>query len=216
MKIVMVGGHTRNIGKTSVIEGIIKGMPDLDWTAVKITQFGHGRCSISGESCGCETAEHQFSMTTECRRESGTDTARFLAAGAKRSLWLRTRQGELFRALSSLRSAIELDEFVIVESNSLRRFIKPAVYLQVVDPNHSDFKQSSQQFFDVADGYVLVDERPNDCAPHGTLSLLLAREIKKKKPCFTVSASDRFVSSTLISFLRSALIDSSIADAQAS
>jgi molybdopterin-guanine dinucleotide biosynthesis protein len=212
----MVGGHTRNIGKTSVIEGIIKGMPELGWTAVKITQFGHGICSVNGESCGCETAEHQFSMTTERRRESGTDTARFLAAGAKRSLWLRTRQGELFTALSSLRSAIEMDEFVIVESNSLRRFIKPAVYLQVVDPNQQDFKLSAQQFFDVADAYVLVDERLNDHAPQGTLSVLLAREIKKKKPCFTVNAGDRFVSSTLISFLRSALVETYIAGAQAS
>jgi molybdopterin-guanine dinucleotide biosynthesis protein len=216
VRIVMVGGHTRNIGKTSVIEGIIKAMPEPGWTAVKITQFGHGMCSINGESCGCETGEHQFSMTTERGRKPGTDTARFLAAGAKRSLWLRTRQGELFTALSSLRSAIELDEFVIVESNSLRRFIKPAVYLQVVDPGHADFKMSAQQFFDVADAYVLVDEQFNGHLAEGTLSVLLARELKKKKPCFTVSPRDGFVNSTLIRFVRSALIDPCVADARAS
>lgn len=216
MKIVMVGGHTRNIGKTSVIEGIIKATPELGWTAVKITQFGHGMCSINGESCGCETAEHQFSMTTERGSKSGTDTARFLAAGAKRSLWLRTRQGELFTALSSLRSAIDQDEFVIVESNSLRRFIRPAVYLQVVDPSHADFKMSAQQFFDVADAYVLVDEWLNGHSAEGTLSVLLARELKKKKPCFTVRPGDGFVNAALISFVRSALINSCVADARAS
>ena len=103
MKMVMVGGHTRNIGKTSVVEGIIRAMPEINWTAVKITQFGHGVCSINGEACDCAVTEHQFSISEERKKDSGTDTARFFAAGARRSLWVRTRQGELFTALAALR-----------------------------------------------------------------------------------------------------------------
>src|SRR5512132_3578226 len=121
MKLVMVGGHTRNIGKTSVVEGIIRATPELNWTAAKITQFGHGVCSVNGEACGCAVSEHQFSITEERRRDTGTDTARFLAAGARRSLWVRTKQGELVTALPSFREELENDRFVIVESNSLRR-----------------------------------------------------------------------------------------------
>src|SRR5205085_10311048 len=90
MKMVMVGGHTRNIGKTSVVEGIIRGLPEMNWTAVKVTQFGHGVCSTSGELCDCAVAEHAFAITAERRSDSGTDTARFLAAGARRALWVRT------------------------------------------------------------------------------------------------------------------------------
>src|SRR5689334_1375980 len=118
MKLIMIGGHTRNIGKTSVVEGIISALSDLQWTAVKITQFGHGVCSVNGESCGCAVNEHQYAITAENSRDSGTDTARFLAAGAHRSLWVRTKQGELFTALPALREAIANDDFVIVESNS--------------------------------------------------------------------------------------------------
>ena len=84
MKLVMVGGHTRNIGKTSVVEGIIRSLPEFDWTAAKITQFGHGVCSVNGESCDCAVSEHQFSITEERNSDTGTDTARFLAAGARR------------------------------------------------------------------------------------------------------------------------------------
>src|SRR5438034_10450884 len=153
MKLVMIGGHTRNIGKTSVVEGIIRSLPEFNWTAAKITQFGHGVCSVNGESCGCAVSEHQFSITEEQNSDTGTDTARFLAAGARRSLWVRTKQGELFTALPAFRKKIEADKFVIVESNSLRRFINPAIYLQVFDPSMSDFKPSAQQYFDLSDAY---------------------------------------------------------------
>ena len=203
MKLVLVGGHTRNIGKTSVVEGIIRATPEFNWTAAKITQFGHGVCSVNGESCGCAVSEHQFSITEERNSDTGTDTARFVAAGARRSLWVRTKQGELFNALPSLKKKIEGDEFVIIESNSLRRFMNPAIYLQVLDVSNPDFKASAQQFFDLSDAYVLVS-RP-DASPVSSNAILLAREVQKKKPCFTVSEQDRFVSEEVIRFVRAKL-----------
>jgi molybdopterin-guanine dinucleotide biosynthesis protein len=209
MKMLMVGGHTRNIGKTSVIEGIIRAMPEMNWTAIKITQFGHGVCSVNGESCECAVTEHQYSISEERKGTLGTDTSRFFSAGARRTLWVRTRQGELFTALDALRSEIEKDEFVIVESNSLRRFIKPAIYLQVIDPLKPDFKLSARQFFDLADAYLLVTES-SESAPFGLKTedqtLLLAREVKKNKPFFTVSATDRYMSQPVIDFVHSMLM----------
>jgi molybdopterin-guanine dinucleotide biosynthesis protein len=208
MKMVMVGGHTRNIGKTSVVEGVIRAMPEMNWTAVKITQFGHGVCSVDGEDCGCIVTEHQFSISEEREKSSGTDTARFFSAGARRSLWVRTRQGELFAALDALKREIENDEFVIVESNSLRKFIKPTIYLQVLDPSNADFKLSSQQYFDLADAYLVVAQS-NDAEsfrprPHDQ-TILLARELERNKPCFGISAADRFMSQPVIDFVRSRL-----------
>ena len=209
MKMIMVGGHTRNIGKTSVIEGIIRALPEMNWTAVKVTQFGHGVCSINGEACDCAVTEHRFSISEERKEDSGTDTARFFTAGARRSLWVRTRQGELFTALAALRKEIEDDDFVIVESNSLRRFMKPTIYLQVLDPFNTDFKPSARQFFDLADAYLLVD-RPGLCEPSslmtGAQAVLLAREVEKNKPCFSVSAQERFMNRSVISFIQSSLM----------
>ena len=46
--LVVVGGHSRNIGKTSVVAGLIRKLRDRKWTAVKITQYGHGVCSHHG------------------------------------------------------------------------------------------------------------------------------------------------------------------------
>ena len=89
MAILVIGGHTRNIGKTSVVAGLIAAMPEMHWTAFKITQFGHGMCSANGEPCDCETAEHTVAVSEE--RVGGdctTDSGRYLSAGAARSLAL--------------------------------------------------------------------------------------------------------------------------------
>jgi len=200
----MVGGHTRNIGKTSVVEGIIRATQELNWTAAKITQFGHGVCSVNGEACGCAVSEHQFSITEERQKQTTTDTARFLAAGARRSLWVRTKQGELITALPAFKKRIEEDEFVIVESNSLRRFMTPSIYLQVLDTANPDFKVSAQQYFDLSDAFVLVD-RGGRMSVASPSAALLAREISKNKPCFTVKEEDRFISDEVIQYIREKL-----------
>jgi molybdopterin-guanine dinucleotide biosynthesis protein len=203
MKMVMVGGHTRNIGKTSVVEGIIRATAELKWTAIKITQFGHGVCSGDCETCDCAVDVDQFAITEENAGKSGSDTARFLSAGARRSLWLRTKQGELYTALPALKNKLDGDEFVIVESNSLRRFVKPAVYLQVVDPSNPDFKLSARQFFELSDGYVLVDNVSQQTAQPSSAALLLQKVINK--PSFRVREQERFINDTVIEFIISRL-----------
>src|SRR5437762_11263954 len=88
MAILVIGGHSRNVGKTSVVAGLIAALPERAWTAVKITQYGHGVCSINGETCGCADAEHGWAITEDRDCSGATDTSRFLTAGAQRSLWV--------------------------------------------------------------------------------------------------------------------------------
>lgn len=160
MAIVVVGGHSRNIGKTSVMEGLIRGMPEMHWTAFKITQFGHGMCSANGEPCDCETAEHTLAVSEERDRASGTDSSRYLQAGAVRSLWVRTRTGDLAEAMPRLRRELEQAENALVESNSILRFLRPDIYLSVLDPAVEDFKDSARLFLDRADAVLIPEEVP--------------------------------------------------------
>ena len=157
MAIVVVGGHSRNIGKTSVVAGLIAAMPEMQWTAFKITQFGHGMCSANGEPCDCETAEHTVAVSEERDGNTGTDSARYLAAGAVRSFWVRTRQGDLAEAMPRIRKELERAENAVIESNSILRFLRPDVYLSVLEPGVEDFKESARRYLDRADA-VLVPE----------------------------------------------------------
>jgi hypothetical protein len=155
MAVVVVGGHTRNIGKTSVMAGLIAALPEMHWTAFKVTQFGHGMCSANGEPCDCETAEHTVAVSEERDGSTGTDSARYLAAGAVRSFWVRTRQGDLSEAMPRIRKELERAENAVIESNSIMRFLRPDLYLSVLDPETADFKDSARYFLDRADA-VLV------------------------------------------------------------
>src|SRR5438309_7881822 len=101
--LVVIGGHTRNIGKTSVVCSIIRATPELHWTAIKITQYGHGVCSKDGDPCDCALPDHPFAVRQEVDATTGTDTSRFLAAGAQKSYWARTAIGNLGEALPALR-----------------------------------------------------------------------------------------------------------------
>lgn len=155
MAIVVVGGHSRNVGKTSVVAGLIAAMPEREWLAVKITQYGHGICSANGEPCDCVTADHASAITEERDRSGETDTSRFLVAGAKKVLWVRTQQGFLAEAMPRLREHLAAARDVIIESNSVMKFIRPDLYLVVLDPMNEDFKESARQFLDRADGVLL-------------------------------------------------------------
>ena len=159
MAIIVIGGHSRSVGKTSVVAGLIAALPDFDWTAVKITQYGHGICSANGEACDCATADHSWAISEERNRSGESDTSRFLAAGAVRSLWTRTEQGRLAEAMPTLRQRLEGARNVIIESNSVLKFLRPDLYLTVLDPATADFKTSAREFLDRASAVILHEAK---------------------------------------------------------
>jgi len=198
MPIVVVGGHTRNIGKTSVVAGLIAALPDLRWTAIKITQFGHNVCSANGEPCDCETADHTIAISEERSRTSGTDSARYLAAGAEHSFWVRTRQGQLAEAMPRLRALIADTENVIIESNSILRFLRPDIFISVLDPSVADFKPSALRYLDRADAVVMPETTPEIAWKNVAPSLIASA------PRF-IMTPEMFCSSDLATFVNARL-----------
>jgi hypothetical protein len=155
LALIVVGGHSRNVGKTSVVASLIAALREHDWTAAKITQYGHGICSANGEACDCATGDHSWAISEEGDRSGKSDTSRFLAAGASRVFWVRTEQGRLAEAMPALRQRLEGAHNVILESNSVLKFLRPDLYLTVLDPSTQDFKNSAKEFLDRANAIVL-------------------------------------------------------------
>jgi len=161
-RLIVVGGHTRSIGKTQLVCDLIAALPSANWLAGKITQYGHGVCATNGHDCDCAPTEHIVALDWESNGASGTDSGRFLQAGAARSFWLRTKQGYLAEGMSPLREALASVANsvkggglnVIVESNSLLQFVKPSLYVTVFDSARDDFKDSARQMLDRADVFV--------------------------------------------------------------
>jgi len=153
--LVVVGGHSRNIGKTSVTAGLIRALPARNWTAMKITQFGHNIGSVSGRRDCCLEPECPFAVTRELQ-PNDSDSGRFLAAGARQSYWVRTAGGRLRYAMPAITEIYVASENLIVESNSIVEFLTPDVYLTVLDFSQPDFKPTSRRFLNRADAAVMI------------------------------------------------------------
>jgi hypothetical protein len=202
--LVVVGGHSRNIGKTSVTAGLIRKLRDRQWTALKITQYGHGVCSHhEGVACGCEPDDGAEFALSEEYEPNDTDTGRFLGAGAARSFWLRTPSGELPRAAEMVRKILAQGENAIVESNSILELVQPDVFLMLLDFSCEDFKPSSLRFMDRADAFVVIDRGINAPLWDG-----VARGLWDHKPQFLVKPP-RYVTPQLAEFVSSRLIAAS-------
>ena len=197
MAVVVVGGQTRNIGKTSVVAALIARLPDLRWSAFKITQYGHGFCTADGRPCQCQTEDACVAVTLEREPASGTDTSRFLAAGAERSIWVRTRIGALSDAMPRISEELARSENAILESNSILDFLQPDLYLSVLDPTVADFKESARRFLDRADALLL---------PSGTGANL---STMSDKPRFPI-APPGYMSDELVEFVRARLTSSAV------
>jgi molybdopterin-guanine dinucleotide biosynthesis protein len=209
MAIVVIGGHSRSVGKTSVVAGLISALPERRWTAIKITQYGHGVCSKDGQPCDCavDDQEHSFAIAEELDRSGESDTSRFLVAGAEHSIWVRTRQGFLAEAMPRVRRELERareqNNDVIIESNSVMRFVRPDLYITVLDPANPDFKPSAREYLDRADAVIL------DQPPPGALELAPAWNGVSLKPVVgkrTFRARPpEYVSEELVEFVRERL-----------
>ncbi|HKD84759.1 MAG TPA: hypothetical protein VKB58_08430 [Terriglobales bacterium] len=195
MAIVVVGGHSRSVGKTSVVAGLIAALPELHWTAMKITQYGHGICSTKGRLCHCACDGDSWAITEELDRAGNTDSSRFLVAGAERSLWVRTRQGMLGDAMPSVRKELEEAPNTIFESNSILHFLQPDLYLTVLDRATADFKASAQQFLKRADAVILHDGSAE--AAWNNISLNSVGDV----PMFHITPPE-YVTPDLVDFVR--------------
>ena len=143
--LLVIGGHSRNIGKTSTAAAIIRSTLACRWAAVKISAHRHG---------GRDGAS--FVLSEEYSRDGHGDSSRFLAAGATRSFWLRASDQNLAAAIPSLLGLHRLFPNMIIESNRLLAYLTPDLYIPVLDYTVDDFKESARRFLCRADAYVVV------------------------------------------------------------
>lgn len=199
MALIVIGGHSRNVGKTSVVAGLIAALPEFHWTAIKVTQYGHGICSKNGRACACATADHSWAISEEVDRSGKSDSSRYLVAGAESALWVRTQQGHLEEALPTLKKRIAEKENVICESNSFLRYVKPDLYLVVLDPRTADFKASAREFLEQADAVIM-----HDLSGSGSAWQNASLELVASKPRFRIHPPP-YVTPEIAQFVRSRL-----------
>jgi hypothetical protein len=138
MAVVVVGGGGRGVGKTALVCGVIAALPEREWIAVKIARHEHG-------------VERPVWEQTEPGER--TDTARFLAAGARRAFLLTAADEAVMQCtLDKLWTLVERRGDLIFESNRVLNFLKPDVCLMVA--GEADAKSSFTTAVRCADAIV--------------------------------------------------------------
>lgn len=144
MATLVIGGNSKDVGKTALVCAVIRSLREFEWTVVKITGHDYQPSGI-GQS--------KQTIREEPGAGSGTDTARFLAAGARRAL-LVTRSGTKI-PIDEIRRRLGEDRDVIFESNRIADLIKPDVCLALVG-NAREMKASFRRLLPRADAVVSI------------------------------------------------------------
>jgi hypothetical protein len=135
MTTIVIGGHSRKVGKTAVTAGLIRAFKRYPWTAAKISTHWH---EDPPEGTFCVICEEK-DQGEQC------DSARFLAAGAARSFWIRIREERIRESIPALQPVLQSSPFVIIESNCILQFLDPYLYVMVLKSNVDDFKESARE-----------------------------------------------------------------------
>jgi hypothetical protein len=166
------------VGKTALVCALIASLPEFHWTAVKLTAEEHGISEPVWEE-------------TEPGQE--TDTARYLAAGARRALLATAPQGRI--PISQIWESIGPSANVVFESNRIAAYQKPNLCLAVLGAPGIPIKPSFREFMHQSDALVV---------PAGECPILL--DLPPAKPLFQIPVSGpERLSPAMLAFVRLAL-----------
>jgi hypothetical protein len=182
--IIVVGGGGRGAGKTALVCGLMRALPEIAWTAVKITTHGHERGQDKTTPIWEETAPGE-----------GTDTARYLAAGARRALLVTASEDGLGPIVEQIlkeqsRASGVTPSGIIIESNSVLRHLRPDVCLCAATSPWAEQKASFDLLMEHLDATV-------ELAAHDHI-------IEAEKITFRLASLER-VSPTMLDWLRERL-----------
>lgn len=156
---VMIGATARNSGKTTLAEALIKHYSEkYNVIALKISGIHEGTDEETSLKNGYE-------LTEENDRSGIKDTSKLLNAGAKKVFRLRNNKEGLLDGFNEFLKYMSGDEFIVCESNSLRNFVEPGIFIMMKNPT-ADIKPSAQAVIKFAD--VIFEENVADIMDKAT------------------------------------------------
>jgi molybdopterin-guanine dinucleotide biosynthesis protein MobB len=152
---ILIGSTARNSGKTALATSIInKYRSNNNIIALKVTTIAekNGKCIRGGEGCGiCSSLKGNFELTEELNAAGNKDTSLLLAAGAKKVYWLKVMKSHMDIGFKTFISLVPANSLIVCESNSLRKFVKPGVFVMLKTPGDNKIKDSAAEVMSQAD-----------------------------------------------------------------
>lgn len=149
---LLIGSLERNSGKTTLVTKFIeKYKKNNKIVAIKIT--------TSHKDDKNELFEIQkISKKDIDPTNKNKDTSRFLLSGADSIFWIKTEKHGLKEAFNTLIDRIDQNAVIICESNSLRKIVRPGIFLMMKKKIQSSTRQSAMDVLHLADITITFDE----------------------------------------------------------
>lgn len=163
---LMIGAAERNVGKTELACEVIAGhrsAADIVGIKVSTVSEAHGEPTSIGR--GRHAVDGPYEIIEEASPPPGKDTARLLAAGAKRVYRIKARHEHLREGFKELLRATGGGKLIVCESNSLRLHVFPGIFLLVKRQFSGTCKPSAAEVIKFADRLVLFDGHKQDIHP---------------------------------------------------
>jgi len=156
--LLIIGGAKRNIGKTTLIERIIKKFSsEYNIIAFKIKTIYPNDNLFHGKDKKPLLKNENYRITEETSRKGVEDTNRMLKAGAKKVYKIKVKSNYISEAFLELEKNGNKNKLIICESNSLRKYISPSLYLFVKELNSNEMKPSAKEMVKFADKIIITD-----------------------------------------------------------
>lgn len=156
MRIVVIAGQARKVGKTSVMAGLIRATRQLNWSAVKISTHQGSALHAGGAVGSQDKRDLPFTLAEDKEASPFTDTGRYLAAGARRAFWLQVKSGCVDKAIAALIKALANEDNVLIESGSVLSVLRPEVAILVLDRARREVKPNFRRALARADAVVEI------------------------------------------------------------
>lgn len=180
LPVVSISGAASGMGKTAVAEAAIRVLTRagcrVGAAKVTVTHPGKG-CPHGGKSCGvCGSLGDDFYITEKHSviNTEKTDTARFVAAGAAKTLWLVTKPDAAREAWRQLSRRYGEADVVVIESNTLASIATAVPTVFVADPgiNSGIWKASTRELIERAELLVVNHHRASSAGESSLAQLL--------------------------------------------
>ena len=159
--IILVGGATRNVGKTSFICSLIENISKKhNIIALKIKTLYDGDDFFHGKDMN--PLKGNYRIVEETGNKGNEDTERMLQAGAKRVFKIKAKNEYLHNAFEDFYKRIPENSLLVCESNSLRNILKPALFLLIKHKNLEEMKPSAKKLEPWADKIIYSNGKNHD------------------------------------------------------
>lgn len=209
MKIISIAGTSSETGKTTVGAFIIKAIGGI--CALKITVRHEGQCpKHRDDSCdGCTYEENSlFRIITNpaTLTEPGKDTARYIAAGAPRVVWLQTNSECAREGIRRALKHFDSEATVLVEGNRFLAIREADMAIMVISPGLEKIKRTATEILGKIDLFI-INKRADHSAEDISATRARLASMGCKAPIITIDPCnpESTVQATLLERIREAL-----------